>query len=150
MTPGADALPEDYVRFFEAYVPGDLVAEEILGDPGLAGRLASTGLQWFYESEYEKLDQTSTIRIYVEQFPSEADARAGFDFLEDESFFGAGSGSRDEPLVGVGEEPAELSILSIPASGNQPGVELADATFRVGRLLGGVSIENSTPAAAPD
>lgn len=144
----ADAVPEGYVRFFEAYVAGERAAEEILGDPTLADQLTRTGLQWFYESQYETLDQTSTIRFYVEQYPDDADARAGFDFLEDEAFFGAGPDARDEPLTGVGEEPAELTLVSSPASGTNPAVELADATFRVGRLLGGVSIE--TEGQAPD
>ena len=137
--------PAPYALHFaeEAYFRADQLAHPYYGTGLTAEALARTGLRWDYESVFAAPDGESFIRAYVQEYDSPDGARAGFDLFEDET----GTALTDLPGPGVGEAPAETTV----GTWTTPfvSVQSADATFRVGRLLAGVSVD-TFGANAPD
>lgn len=139
-------LPSGYERKFEGYVPGDQVAALVTNNAVSPAEIAATGLRWYYVSSYEPADGSSRISTYLEEYAQPAGAIAGFKLLEDEKRLNPTTPTRDLPGPGVGEQPSEITVAS-DTSGGTP-LQFTEGTFRVGRLIGGVSVLK--PGSAPD
>ncbi|MCA9858163.1 MAG: hypothetical protein KC438_00505 [Thermomicrobiales bacterium] len=134
--------PEGYTLFYELYIRGDQVSTMLTGGAITEDEIASSGLQWYYESVYISADGSTRLRSYVQQYADIDGAIRGFELLEDEDRLAPeGSVFTDGPGAGVGEEPAEISEGSLQPSGPAPVVNSIDSTFRTGNLLAGVSID---------
>ena len=142
-------MPEGYTLFYEIYIPGDRVSSDLTGSLITPEEIASSGLQWYYESVYLSADGSTRIRSYVEQYADATGATRGFELLEDENRLAPeGSVFTDAPGAGVGEEPSEISEGSLQPPGTTPVVNSIDSTFRTGNFLAGVSVDTlpGTPA----
>ncbi len=142
-------MPEGFTIFYELYVPGDHISSDLTGGRITPEEVASSGLEWYYESVYLSADGATRVRSYVEQYPDVAGATRGFELLENENLLAPeGSIFTDSPGAGVGEEPSEISEGSLQPSGTTPVVNSIDSTFRTGNLLAGVSVDTlpGTPA----
>jgi hypothetical protein len=135
-------MPEGFTIFYELYVPGDRISSDLTGGLISPEEIASSGIEWYYESVYLSSDGSTRVRSYVEQYADAAGATRGFELLEDEIRLAPeGSVFTDGPGAGVGEEPAEISEGSLQPSGTTPVVNSIDSTFRTGNLLAGVSVD---------
>ncbi len=142
-------MPEGFTLFYEIYIPGDRISADLTGGLITPDEIASSGLQWYYESVYLNADGTVRLRSYVEQYADAAGATRGFELLEDENRLAPeGSVFTDGPGAGVGEEPSEISAGSLQSSGATPVVNSIDSTFRTGNLLAGVSVDTLPDIAA--
>lgn len=143
-------LPTDLELSFEGYFSGDRVAQDVTGGILTDEEVAATGLLWFYDSSYASLDGTLRVRSYLEEYSSPEGAIAGFNLLEDETRFAAlGIASTDRPAPGLGEGPSEITLATTPATETAAETATIDVTFRIGRVVAGVSIDTSGPT-APD
>ncbi len=158
-----DDLPPGYTADFERY----LTAEQIpaYGAPGISpDEVAATGVRRFYDSFYLDsfclaTDGQSLHRSYVEEYGSPAEAEAGFALFEDEERLPpefAPSSHEELPGPGVGEEPSEITYETFTFGSDPPEGRYVDATFRVGSILAGVSLDgpypgdlDATPGARP-
>lgn len=135
-------VPEGFQLFYEIYVPGNVIADDLTGGIIPQAEVDATGLQWYYESVYVSADGTTRLRSYIEQYLDVDGAIRGFDLLEDEQRLApAGSVFTDSPGAGVGEAPSEISEGSLQPSGSPMVVTSIDSTFRTGNLLAGVSVD---------
>lgn len=142
-------MPDGYTLFYEIYIPGDRVSSDLTGGLIAPDEIASSGLQWYYESVYLSADGTTRLRSYVEQYADAAGATRGFELLEDENRLAPeGSTFIDGPGAGVGEEPSEISEGSLQPTLATPVVNSIDSTFRTGNLLAGVSVDTLPDIAA--
>jgi hypothetical protein len=146
ITLSSDQMPEGYVLNGEVYTGGEEVKTALAGLDIDLSALDDVDFRWFYQSQYGTPDGQSRMRIYVEEFGSEDDAVAGFEFLEDETLFVQdGVNSIDHPGLGLGEEPSEVTVTTADDSASTPPGVTMDTTFRVGHLLVGVSIFVAAP-----
>ena len=149
-------LPEElgYFEYQDFLTRADGIAAGYEGTPIAPEEVTATGLRWFYESAYRSPNGQTWVRSYVLEFGAPHQAEAGFAFFEDEArwaaAFGPESDLRDLPEdPGLGEEPREITVGVV-----RPPVccdwQAADVTFRLGRLLAGVSVEANAGSDAPD
>jgi len=135
-------LPPGYqqTRFDdEGYTPGDRIAAIQFGDAVSAGELEPLEIAWYYSSTFFTGDESSWIYVYLSEFSTETAVEAGFDFFEDEERWASPSEeSLDQAGPAAGESPKELTIGSDEGSGLT--LRSIDATFRVDRVLAGVSV----------
>ncbi len=146
------ALPEGYRLNGERYVTGETFGRLAATSGGMTPEeVTATGLQWFYDSRYVAANGDDQIRFYVESYEDEADARAGFDLLEDETRLEGAEGLEDQEAPEVGEEPREMTVGTYATDQGNAGDELqtVDITFRVGSVIAGVAVE-TTGDTAPD
>ncbi len=149
MVLGADDLPAGYDASYEEhyFTLEEGIDRDITGGAPSGQELAEAGLRAFYRS-ISFGDDGTILRLYVEEYTSAEAAAVGFDLTEDETR-PVPEGvtiltAVDLPGPGVGEEPAETSVLA----GEEAGFgrfSSVDATFRVDRLLAGVAIEAFVP-----
>lgn len=136
------AVPEGYTLFYEIYIPGSRIGNDLTGGAIPQEEVDATGLQWYYESVYISADGNTRLRSYVEQYAGEDGAMRGFDLLENEQRLAPqGSIFTDGPGAGVGQEPSEISEGSLQPSGTPMAITSVDSTFRTGNLLAGVSVD---------
>lgn len=153
MTLPSDDMPSGVALTFEAYVPIEALAAQLASGGITASDIAKIGLTSFYQSVSATGDNAMSVRSYVEEFGGADGATAGFKLLEDEARFSPGDVGAptytDKPGLGVGEEPSEVTVSTGTGSDGKTPTNGLDATFRVGRLLVGVSID-TTGATPPD
>lgn len=136
------AVPEGYTLFYEIYIPGSRIGNDLTGGAIPQEEVDATGLQWYYESVYISADGNTRLRSYVEQYAGEDGAMRGFDLLENEQRLAPqGSIFTDGPGAGVGQQPSEISEGSLQPSGTPMAITSVDSTFRTGNLLAGVSVD---------
>ncbi len=143
MALASEDLPPEVTLAYEQYVTADDVARAVSDETMPPEKLLATGLRWFYESQYASADQTIRIRSYVEEYTTEQGASAGFDILEDETrLVSTDAAFIDRPVPGdLGEEPREITVGTFLDPSGAGRLEVIEITFRVGRVIGGVSIE---------
>jgi hypothetical protein len=144
----SEEVPDGFSLSGENYVAAQTIAENLSLDPAQTAELMDTGLIVAYASEYANEAEEIAIRAYIVQFESDDGAAAGFEILQDESFYGLdGVDYADEPFEGVGEAPSEITTYSRQESGSTPSLDGVDATFRADNFLAGVTIEAQGGAA---
>ncbi len=145
------AVPEGYRLAGEGYLTGQAFGRLLAaGGEMTADEVATTGLEWFYESRYASANDDGHIRFYVEEYEDEESAQAGFDLLEDETRLRGAEGLEDQEAPEVGEEPREMTVGTFVADpANRQELQTVDITFRVGSVIAGVAVE-TTGEAAPD
>ncbi|GIW04890.1 MAG: hypothetical protein KatS3mg059_1510 [Thermomicrobiales bacterium] len=143
MALASDDVPAEVSLEYEQYVTATDVASAVSDESVPPEKILATGLLWYYESQYASADRTIRIRSYVEEYATEQGAAAGFDILEDETrLVSTDAAFIDRPApADLGEEPREITIGTFPDPQGGGRLEAIDITFRVGRLLGGVSLE---------
>jgi hypothetical protein len=146
----SSVVPEGFTLFYEIYIPGSRISNDLTGGLIPQAEIDAAGLQWYYESVYISADGNTRLRSYVEQYADENGAIAGFDLLENEQLLAPqGSVFTDGPGAGVGEEPSEISEGSLQPSGSPMVITSVDSTFRTGNLIAGVSTD-TVPGIAAD
>lgn len=135
-------LPPEFQLFYETYVTPDTLAQR-LGDIVTAGEVAATGILWHYESSYGTPEGTDQLRSYLQEYADEQGAAAGFALFEDEVRLVPNAAFTDEPGPGIGEEPSEITIGAYAETVPDTGPTTIDITFRVGRIIGGVSMDKA-------
>ncbi len=143
MALASEDLPPEVALEYEQYVTAADVASAVSDETVPPETILATGLLWFYESQYASADRTIRIRSYLEEYVTEQGAAAGFDILEDETrLVSTDAAFIDRPAPEeLGEEPREITVGTFLDPGGAGRLEAIDITFRVGRLLGGVSVE---------
>jgi hypothetical protein len=138
------SLPGGYVFSGETF----LTAEQVATGDLAAGDLTDAGFQSQYLSVYTNPDSGYIISSYVSIWSDSDAAKAGFEFLEDESATHP-DGTLEDGDAGVGEAPRETTTGTYPdPAAADVTVSVMDTTFRVDRYLVGVSLEtrDGTPA----
>ncbi|HEY8446996.1 MAG TPA: hypothetical protein VIL01_07785 [Thermomicrobiales bacterium] len=143
MALASDDLPPEVSLIYEFYMTGEEVAVGLAGALGDSDSILASDLLWFYQSQYESPDGTIRIRTYVEEYTSPEAAVAGFGILEDETRLTTSDAAFiDRPAPDdLGEAPREITAGIYPDSEGSGQLQVIDVTFRVGNLVGGVSIE---------
>ncbi len=134
-------IPPEFQLFFETYLDPIQVGQQLVGEQVEQSEIDETGLLWFYQSIYSTPEGTSTIRSYLEEFADQQGAVLGFELFEDEPRYLPDAALTDEPGPGIGEEPSEITIGSYEESAPASGPTTIDVTFRVGRIIAGVSMD---------
>jgi hypothetical protein len=145
MALGRADVPSDFSFSYGVYFSKTEIASQLGGGGITPADLDRIGLRWYYESRFASSDGQSHIQTYLEEFDSSAAATRGFGVLEDESLVSSSDRtSVDQPgLPGIGEEPSEVTVGTQTASDGTVTGQMLDATFRLGRMLVGVSISTS-------
>jgi hypothetical protein len=142
-------IPPEYAqtRFDdEGYTPGSRMAAIQYADRVSAEELQPFEIEWFYSSTYFSEDESSWILVYLTEYRTETAVEAGFAYFEDEERDQAsGIEAEDQPGPAAGELPKEITAGTDDRV--DPPVQFVDATFRVDRVLAGVTV--SAPDAAP-
>jgi hypothetical protein len=138
-----------YGLSFETYIPADQLSALLFNGAISASQVKSTGIRWYYESQYVTADGVTTLTCYVEEYPNVAGVTKGFNIFENEDLKSPPTATSTDAkgLPGVGSTPSEVTTTKVKASGSTPAGTTLDATFRVDRLLMGVSI--ATTATTP-
>jgi hypothetical protein len=141
--------PDEFNIFYELYIPGDQLSDLLLGGLIPQDEVDATNIIRFYESVYVTPDQTVNLRSYLEEYPDIESALAGYELLEDETRLAPeGANFVDEPGPGIGEEPSEITVGSFEPSVGDADAQFIDITFRVGRVIAGVSTQTASGVAA--
>jgi len=131
----------------EGYTPGDRMALIQVGDEAETAAIAATEIAWFYSSTFQAEDGSSSIYVYLEEYPSEEAVAAGFAYFEDECappdcLTEGGMEVHDLPGPTAGEAPKETTVGSYPDWDDPTQTRrFVDASFRVGRVRAGVTVE---------
>lgn len=120
----------------EGYTHGDRMSAIQTGGAVPQDEIDATNLAWAYTSTFFNNDGSEWIHAYVSEHKDEAGARAAFDLFEDEATDPSTPETcTDESGPAVGDEPKEITVCSEPLWNGT----MIDATFRVGRVLAGVT-----------
>jgi hypothetical protein len=147
----SDLPPEYHLKRFddEGYTPGHRLAAIQFGDRISRQTLEPLGIVQFYSSIFFTDDESRSIYVYLTEYEDEAAVQAGFDFFEDEAALPGGPAeSEDQPGPIAGDSPKEMTVGSDAA--DSPPTHFLDATFRVGRILAGVTVSSNGEAPATD
>jgi hypothetical protein len=133
-------IPPELTLGYETYFDFDEIMMLMIGEAIPRATLEETGLQWFYQSNYNTPTGSTSVRSYATQYASDDGAIAGFELLENEATFVPDSAFTDEPLD-LGDGPAELTIGAYESEIPTTGPTSIDLTFRVGSIVAGVGID---------
>ena len=135
----------------EGYTPGNRMAAIQFAGAIPDETIAGTGIAWFYSSSFDAEDHSGFIYVYLEEYPSEEAVSAGFALFEDEPRMAPEIQTQDLPGPVAGQDPKETTVGTY-TDPDDPTLSshFVDASFRVGRVRAGVTVETYGEAPPPD